>query len=227
MYLSFRKTFLLLDVLQISWHCWHVINSLCTHIRYQFYHTVLSSAETANCDNVLCTNWSTFCPSDSVRVPVPSGLTHGSCCKRQESCQCFQAHCKRFKLRCDYSGMKRVRIRTGNGNVSGLCCDVYDCVRDGRSQCPRRLQCPPDITCPPDSERVTKARTPNSCCPDPGYCVCKPCKVKCPTRYFPRLLESGSGAPGTCCPTYECQKGMGYCTDQFMVGDQCVYYLGR
>ena len=160
-------------------------------------------------------NWSRSCPADSKPALTHSRVALSTCCELsiRGSCQCSVEYCKQFKTPCRYAGMKQVRVRTGSGTVPGLCCDVYDCVRDTRAECPRHLQCTPDIICPPDSERVTGLRHQNSCCPDPGYCECKPCVVECPEGYFPRLVENGSEVPGRCCPTYACQKGLDYCAN--------------
>ncbi|XP_077998040.1 cysteine-rich motor neuron 1 protein-like isoform X2 [Glandiceps talaboti] len=97
----------------------------------------------------------------------------------------------------DYADKKQCRRA-----LSQLGEEIFDCSK---------ARCEPVFVtnCPEDSKAVEGFTLPGDCCPRPPQCICDPStciEIMCAEGYEKRLLNEGTGQPGSCCDVSECSK---------------------
>lgn len=100
------------------------------------------------------------------------------------------------------------------GSFSGICSESPELVID---KC-RNVVCPKEEeSCPPGSFPLPWKRAKDDCCSKPTGCMCLPLtceKPKCLPNERLKLVKTGDGKPGSCCPTYQCVAEDSHCLYQ-------------
>ncbi|XP_035388755.1 cysteine-rich motor neuron 1 protein-like isoform X2 [Electrophorus electricus] len=115
--------------------------------------------------------------------------TFSGCNLTASGCQCASHSCQSHFT---YANLSQCQLVAVELKCAGVTCPTL-----------------PMPNCPPDSVLTRGYTPPAGCCPTlPNQCTCAPCSTQpeCPSGHKAVVINEGTGAPGNCCHTYDCQR---------------------